>query len=189
MRDEVKLIVKEMESLATDRAKAAVSKFVPGSSRAIGVSMPDINKLAVKYQEGGFKLVNALCKSGVFEARMLAGKILQRIGKLDPDETLTLIEKFSKDIDNWAICDCLGSQSTQKVRKTHRNEVFSLSRKLIRSTNLWQRRLALVLLEGYTRDETARKDIEKIMEVVKNDKEYYVKKAIEWLNRNFEKKR
>lgn len=189
MREEVKVIVKEMELMSTDRAKVAVAKFVPGSQRAIGVSMPDINKLALKYQDGGFKLVKALWMSGVFEARMLAGKILQRIGKLDPDETLNLIEKFSKDIDNWAICDCLGSQSTQKVRKTHRNEVFTLSRKLIHSSNLWQRRLALVLLEGYTRDQTARKDIEKIVKVVKNDKEYYVKKAIEWLNRNFEKKR
>ncbi len=55
------------------------------------------------------------------------------------------------------------------------------------SQNLWQRRLSLVLAEWYTRDVTHHAAINALINNLQNDKEYYVKKAATWINRNFEK--
>lgn len=151
--------------------------------------MPVLNELAKEYKGGGFQLVEALWRSGAFEEHMLAVKMLGRIAKKDPGKTLSLIEKFSKDISDWSICDAMGMQSPRALNKSHAKEIFRLANRLIRSKNFWQRRLALVLTEWYTRDKTFHSQIMSLLRTVKNDDEYYVKKAVVWINRNFRVKR
>lgn len=170
-------------------AKASTSKFVPGAQHIYGIRMPLINLLAKKYERGGLPLVADLWKEGAYEEQMLAARILGRVAKMDPARSIRLVETFSKSVSNWAICDCLGMQSLRKLRKTHQTEIVQLSKKLIQLTNPWQRRLALVLLECYTKDATLRPIIEKMLNKVRGDEDYYVKKAVVWLDRNFTKKR
>ena len=126
-------------------------------------------------------------KSGAFEEQLLAAKILTQISKNNPDQTLNLIKKFSKDISNWAVCDTLGQQSVKPISKIKQKEIIDLSAKLVRSKNFWERRLSLVLLESYKKEIEARKFIIKIMSQLENDKEYYVKKAVEWTKRDLAK--
>lgn len=106
---------------------------------------------------------------------------------MDAAKTFVLIETFSNDVDNWALCDTIGMQSIQLVRLKYAKEIFSLAEKLINSDNVWKRRLALVLVEYYTRDKTYYPQINVLIKIAENDKEYYVKKAIEWLKRNMQK--
>jgi 3-methyladenine DNA glycosylase AlkD len=80
-------------------------------------------------------------------------------------------------------------QSLKPITKLKQKEIFSLSKKLSKSPNPWQRRLSLVLLENYTRDALLKKEIESRIKFLENDGEYYVKKAVVWLNRNFIKGR
>ncbi|HRX95003.1 MAG TPA: DNA alkylation repair protein, partial [Chitinophagaceae bacterium] len=61
--------------------------------------------------------------------------------------------------------------------------------KFSRSKNLWQRRLSLVMVEWYTRKKEHIPEIKELVASLENDKEYYVKKAVSWLKRNFEKKK
>lgn len=186
MLDEIQ---KELRTCSEEKVKAGVQKFVPHSQDVYGVKLPIINEMAKKYKDGGFDLVEKLWKPGAFEERILAAKILGKIAKKDPDKTLSLIRKFSGDIKDWAICDTLGMQSPKAINKTHGKEIFALANFLIKSGNPWERRLALVLSEWYTRDSSYHPQIKKLLEKVKDDKEYYVKKAITWIRRNFEKKR
>lgn len=185
----LKQIQKELIAHSSDVTKASTHKFVPLAQKVYGVKMPFINELAKKYKDGGFELVNELWKSGAFEERVLAAKLLGRIAKKDPGKTLALIEKFSKGISNWAVCDAMGMQGPKPINKSHAEEIFAISNRLISSKNPWQRRLALVLAEWYTRDASYHPRIKKLLDKVKNDEEYYVKKAIVWINRNFSKKR
>jgi 3-methyladenine DNA glycosylase AlkD len=78
-------------------------------------------------------------------------------------------------------------QAIKPIAKNFHQEVFALSKTLLASSNPWQRRLGIVLLEGYTKDKQYHSLIKSYLELVKADKEYYVKKAVEWIKRNLEK--
>src|SRR4029077_13397163 len=142
-----------------------------------GVKTPVLNELAKNYKEGSFDLAGELWNSGALEEKMIATKIIEKVGKADPVRVLTLFKQFSKQIDNWAVCDGLGMQFLRGIVKTHKQPIFELSKKLNYSKNPWQRRLSLVMVEWYTRNGTKYKEIKELVKNLENDKEYYVKKA------------
>src|SRR5688500_7436132 len=148
----LKQIQKELKAHSTPEAGEAAKKFVPGAVKVYGIRAPVINELAKKYREGGFTLVNELWASGAFEEKILAAKILGLICKQDPDRAVKMVYGFSKQISDWAVCDTLGMQSLKPVAKQKQKEIFALSSRLLRSGNLWQRRLSLVIIEVFTKD-------------------------------------
>lgn len=93
-------------------------------------------------------------------------------------ELLALFRQFSKQIDNWAVCDGLGMQFLRRIVKTHQKQIFGLAKKLNHSKDPWQRRLSLVMVEWYTRRGEAHNGIKELVRNLENDKEYYVKKAV-----------
>ena len=183
----LKQVQEELNQHSTAEAKAAAMKFVPNAEKVYGIRTPVLNLLAKKYREGGFELVKELWISGAFEEKLLAAKLLNLICKKDPLLSLKLVTGFSKDISDWAVCDSLGMQSLKPVAKTIRKAIFDLSAKLIRSKNLWERRLSLVIIEVFTKDRSLQPEIMKRVKMLENDEEYYVKKAIVWINRNLKK--
>lgn len=185
----LKQIQSELLSNSNEEAKAAALKFVPDAKKVYGVRTPVLNDLAKKYKDGGFELVEELWKSGAYEEKMIAAKLLGRICKKDADRSLRLVEKFSTGINDWAICDAIGMQSLKPIAHLKQKELFSLSDKLSRSKNFWQRRLSLVLVEVFTKDPSFYPAIRKKIKQLENDEEYYVRKAVEWIRRNLQKSR
>lgn len=183
----LKQIQNELKERSTPEAKAAALKFVPNAEKVYGLRTPVLNTMAKKYSEGGFDLVQELWTSGAFEEKLLAGKLLNVICKKDPMVALKLVTGFTKDISDWAVCDCVGMQSLKPVAKKIQNEIFDLSAKLIRSKNLWERRLSLVIIEVFTKDRSLHPEIVKRVKVLENDEEYYVRKAVDWIKRNLKK--
>lgn len=184
----LKAIQKILKENASPEAKAAHQRFVPGISEKIyGVRTPVLNQLAMKFKNGGFDLVEELWQAGILEERLLALKLLGRIAKKDPERSLGLVQHFAKNIDNWAVCDAMGMQALKPLVKTHQQEIFTLARKYNRSKDPWQRRLSLVLVEWYTRDKALHPEIRQLIKNLEQDKEYYVKKAVVWINKNFAK--
>lgn len=180
-------IKKKLTSLKTTEAAEAFKKFVPGSMKIYGVRTPLLNDLSKLYRKEGFDLVKALWQSGWFEEQILAVKILQKIAKKDPELSLQLVAAFAPQINNWAVCDAIGMQALQTIRTTHQKEIFALSKKYNRSANFWERRLSLVLVEYYTRDASLHDAINKLVAPLEKDEEYYVKKAVVWIKKNFTK--
>jgi len=185
----LKQVQKDLREHSTPEAKAAALKFVPNADMVYGIRTPVLNLLARKYKEGGFDLVKELWSSGAFEERLLAAKLLNVICKKDPLLSLKFVDGFSKDISNWAVCDAIGMQSLKPVAKKIQKEIFDLSAKLVRSKNLWERRLSLVIIEVFTKDKTLHPEITKRVKMLESDEAYYVKKAVVWIKRNFEKGR
>jgi len=167
-----------------NKAKESWRKFVPTSEKVYGVYLAEINKIVSKYTSGGFKLVEDLWKSGYLEEKILAAKILGEICKKDPEKTLKLIKKFVDDIVDWAVCDTLATQGIRPIAKIKQKEIFELSKKLVKSENPWKRRFGIVLLINFKKEKSLRKEIEAIIKQVENDKEFYVKKAIDWIKRS-----
>ena len=178
---EIKNFLKEKSN---DKTKESWRKFIPTSEKVYGVHLTEINKIVLRYKSGGFALVKELWKSGYFEERILASKILGKICKKNPDLTLRLIKEFVNDITDWAICDTLATQGVRPISKIKQKEILELSKHLIRSSNLWKRRFAIVLLINFKKEKSLRNEILNIIKEVENDKEYYVKKAVEWIKRS-----
>ena len=57
------------------------------------------------------------------------------------------VELFAENIGNRAVCDAIGMQGLKPILKTHQKEIFALAKKYNRSTDFWQPRLSLVLVE------------------------------------------
>ena len=183
----LQVIQQELRDKADPNAIAFFNTMVPGAQKIYGVKTPVLNELAKTYKEHGFDLAEALWKSGALEEKIIAIKIIEKMGKKDPKRLLTLIQQFAKGIDNWAVCDAIGMQGFRSIVKTHRDEIFKLAEKYNRSKDPWQRRLSLVMVEWYTRQPGTHADIKKLVKSLENDEEYYVKKAVAWIKRNFSK--
>jgi 3-methyladenine DNA glycosylase AlkD len=187
MRKGASSIQEQLVSLSTEATKSSIQKFVPGSQKLYGVKMPLLNELCKQLKEGGFPLVNMLWQSGSFEEKMLAAKLINKLAKKEPAGALAAVKKFSNDIQDWAVCDTLGMQSLKLISASHSKEIFALAKKLNLSKNFWQRRLSLVLVEVYAKDENMHDAIDTLLKPLKTDKEYYVKKAVEWIGKSMKK--
>lgn len=170
-----------------EKAKGAVRKFIPTSQHVYGVRLPLLNQIAKEHREGGFELAEALWKSGAFEEKLLAAKLLGSSCKKDPDRALTLAKEFAAQISDWAVCDTLGMQGVKGIAVEKHIELFAWSNKLVKSKNLWERRLGLVLLTHFVKDRNSRTQIEETLARLRGDKEHYVKKAVEWLQKDLRK--
>src|SRR6476646_5079136 len=137
---QLKEIQKILKQSANRNALAAQQRFVPGIEKVYGVYMPVLNDLVKQFKQADFNLVTELWNAGSLEERILAGKLLGKIAKRDPAYALQLIENFSAEITNWAVCDALGMQALKSIVKTHQKEIFVLAKKIKKSQKLWQRR-------------------------------------------------
>lgn len=180
----LKQIQKELKANSSPEAREAAMKFVPGSKKVYGIRAPLLNEMAKKYKEGGFELVKELWKSGAFEEKIVAAKMLGMISKKDPGLAVKMVSDFAKDISDWAVCDTLGMQSLKPVKKLKQEEIFALSARLLQSKNFWQRRLSLVIIKVFTKDKSLQNEILKRVKALETDEEYYVRKAVIWLKRN-----
>ena len=180
-------IKQALAAQSDEKAKGAVRKFIPTSQQVYGVRLPRLNQIAKEHREGGFELAEALWKSGAFEEKLLAAKLLGSFCKKDPDRALALAKKFAAQISDWAVCDTLGIQGVKGIAFEKQTELLAWSNKLVKSKNLWQRRLGLVLLTHFVEDRNSRTQIEETLSILGDDKEHYVKKAVEWLRRDLRK--
>ncbi|MES1219317.1 MAG: DNA alkylation repair protein [Bacteroidota bacterium] len=185
--------LKEIQEILTKKTTKSNSEFylkmVPGTQKIYGVKTPELNLIVRQYKEYSFNLAKELWDSGALEEKIIAIKIIEKTGKKDPAELMRLFKQFSKKIDNWAVCDGLGMQFLRGIIKTHADEIFSIAAQYNHSKDPWQRRLSLVMVEWYTRHADRNKEIMKLVKALENDPEYYVKKAVVWIKRNFEKRK
>jgi len=172
---------------SSPEARAAHQRFVPGTDKIYGVRMPFINELAGRYKSGGFDLIEALWKAAALEEKLLAVKILGKIAKKDPERSLKTVQMFAENIGNWAVCDAIGMQGLKPILKTNDKQIFTLAKKYNQSADFWQRRLSLVLVEWYTPVKEKHPEIKKLVSNLEDDDEYYVKKAVVWIKKNFTK--
>lgn len=187
MSQQLTEIQKALLAKADKKNIAFLQKMVPGQQKIYGVKTPDLNVLAQQYKQYSFDLAKELWLSGALEEKIIAIKIIEKTGKNHPDKVLTLFNQFSKKIDNWAVCDGLGMQFLRGIVKTHADDIFALADKYKNSKYPWQRRLSLVMVEWYTRHGDRHAEIKKLVKALENDEEYYVKKAVAWIKRNFNK--
>ncbi len=149
----------------------------------IGVTVPDTRIVAKKYADLPMKDIQTLLLSPIHEERLLSLLILVDQYKKGDEKTKQSIYDYyirnAKRINNWDLVD----SSADKIVGPH---LFDRDRTLLyqlaKSTNLWERRIAIVSTYHFIRQGQFH-DTFAISELLLNDSHDLIHKASGWMLR------
>jgi 3-methyladenine DNA glycosylase AlkC len=148
-------------------------RIIPDTGKFFGVPLPilriiaaEIGKYIQKEPTKAKVLLETIWNEGSFEARQIAGKCLEKFGP-----------------KNLKICLC----GVEPIVYHNPELVLPLSEKWIKDKNKWIRRFGVVSLREYKRIQITDKVFE-ILDLVMEDKDKDVKKAVSWILREITKK-
>ena len=166
--------VASLRRLGTKAVRDGMARYAIPSDRAFGVSMSKVQALAKELGRDQ-ALAEALWDTGWYEARLLTAYVGE------PERlTASLMDRWCRDFDNWAVCDTLcfalfdrSPHAWGRVRKwaTRRDE--------------FQRRAAFALLASLALHDRVGGDEHyaeglALIEQAASDERNFVKKGVSW---------
>jgi len=167
---------KYLLTLTDDKFKDFSTKIIVDDS-LIGIRTPILKNIAKIIFKGNYKEFISVCKPSNYEEKLIYGLVIGNIKEFNK-ETIKYVNKYSKTIDNWALCDLFCANL--KFVKNNQKEVFDYILNTIDNDNLWKRRLCFVLLLDYYIEPDY---IDVIFELCDtyNTNDYYVEMSVAWL--------
>ncbi|HDK26944.1 MAG TPA: DNA alkylation repair protein [Candidatus Atribacteria bacterium] len=187
--------LQELLKLYVDReATKNYQRIIPDTGKFYGVPLPILRIISAEIgkfiQKGAAKattLLETIWNEGSFESRQIAGKSLEKFGPKNPKICLDFISSILPDLDNWANCDNLAMCGVEPIVYQSPELILPLSEKWIKDENKWIRRFGVVSLRGYKKVQITDK-VFKILDLVMEDKDKDIKKAVSWVLREITKK-
>jgi len=183
-----------LKSLVDEKATKNYQRIIPDTGKFFGVPLPilrvvaaEIGKFIQKEPSETPSLLETIWNEGSFEARQIAGKCLEKFGPKNPEICLDFVSSVLPDLDNWAVCDNLAMFGVEPIVYSNPELVLPLSENWIKSENKWIRRFGVVTLRGYKKVQTT-KEVFNILDLVMEDNEKDIKKAVSWVLREITKK-
>lgn len=190
----LKLIKEELKKYENpERAEFSRKYFHPKAhpnvqEEFLGVSVPEVRKLAKKYWLISREELSSLIQSKVHEERQLGLFILViQYQKAKKEEKGSFVELYLKNLDfvnNWDLVDdsspkILGNWLLDKDKKI----LFELAK----SGNYWKRRIAIVATLAFIRKNHFETTIQ-LADILLNDNEKLIHKAVGWMIREVYKR-
>ena len=169
-------IRKELFKLQDLKYKEFHSKLCSTKYEIIGVRIPILKNFSKKiYKEDN----EVLTKIGdkYYEEIMLQGQIIA-LSTISVDKKVSLIEKYVKKIDNWAICDTFCA--ALKIKKNEEKIYFKFIKKYLNSKKEFEIRFLVIMLLDHFLSEVYLHEVLSIINTIYKE-DYYVKMAIAWL--------
>ncbi|WP_138203782.1 DNA alkylation repair protein [Haloimpatiens lingqiaonensis] len=168
-------------SIRDEEYKKFSERIIPNLGKAIGIRMPELKKISKSLFKNKdiMSFYNFLEEGDTYEEKIIQGILLPNLPYEDTKEIFNNIDLYILRIHNWALCDSFVA-SLKKVVNKNKESFFIRTKKYIRSTNPWEIRFGLVLLNNYFTDEKHIEDIFLMIKYVDN-KEYYVTMGMAWL--------
>lgn len=138
-------------------------------------------------------LARELWQTDIYEARVVAAKLLTQARIKNDDEVWELIASWVPDFDSWAIADhaCMAGQRRLVADPSRLDEVETWTR----SDHMWTKRAALVITLRFNRTRDASEQELAIRERVLgwaagyvDDKQWFIQKAVAWWLRDLSKR-
>lgn len=154
----------------------------------LGITVPDQRKIAQKYKDLAFSDVEKLLKSKIHEHRLTALLILvqqfKNANEITRKKIVNFYLKSTKYINNWDLVDL----SANHILGTYLlGKDTSILKKLAKSKNLWERRIAMIATLAYiTKNEF--KEALVIAQILLNDTHDLIHKAVGWMLREVGKR-
>ena len=175
-------VLKKLKSLANPKAIKGMARFGINVDNAFGVSIPNVRALAKEIGKD-HKLAQELWKSGIHEARILAGLIDE------PDKvTEKQMDKWVKDFNSWDVCDqvCFNLFDKTEFAFKKINEWSKRDEEFVKRT-------AFALMAGLAihNNTIGNKEFEKFFPIIireARDERNFVRKAVNWALRQIGKR-
>jgi 3-methyladenine DNA glycosylase AlkD len=178
----VKDVLDRLQSKARPEQLEGMAKFGIAVERRLGVSVPDMRKLA---KEIGMdhKLALELWRTGIAEARIVAGMIG------DPARlTEKQMEEWVKDIDSWDVCDQVCMNLFEKTELAWKKIIdWSLREEEFVKRTAFSLIACLAWHDKKASDEKFI-DLLPVITRAATDERNFVRKAVNWALRNIGKR-
>ena len=182
-----------LEANVDEKAFANYRRIIPEMGTTFGTPLPVLRIIAAEIAKYGKKdpssvlpILKTLWANGSFEERQIVGKVIERLAKKYPTECLELVPGFLPTIDNWANCDNLACFGMEAIALQKTDEVLSLCEGWVRDENKWIRRFGVVVLRAFEKVPAPDKVFD-ILDLVMEDGDKDVKKAVSWILRDLSK--
>jgi len=175
-------VLKELQAQGDPTYLKSVSRLGVKGKNMLGVSMPDIRKIASKHSQD-HQLALTLWRSGIHEARILAS-ILDEVELVSEIQ----MENWVQDFDSWDLCD-------QVCGNLFCHTAFAYDKALLWSERYeeFPKRAGFVMMAELAIHDDEAQDAQlaaffPIIERESYDQRNYVKKAISWALRQIGKR-
>jgi 3-methyladenine DNA glycosylase AlkD len=193
------LVIKELKSLASAKQSANLQRFfktAPGDYAEddifLGVMVPQNRKVAKKYSDLSLSEIKKLTDSDFHEVRFCGLLIL--VNQFERAKTRTLQKRYfdfymrqlkAGLINNWDLIDVTGVRMGRYL-VDEKSALITL-KKLARSKNLWQRRMAVIFTFAFQKVGDPYPTLT-MADLLLKDKHDLIHKAVGWALRELGKK-
>lgn len=174
------------------RAAGAAQFFKTGKGQYgegdifIGVTVPDVRKVAREFSDLSFAEIAKLIKSNIHEERLLALRILADRYPKDSEAVYRFYLKHLDHVNNWDLVDTSAPEISGPYLFAHPKERGVLT-ELARSHNLWRRRVAMISTFYFIRQKREHETL-RIAKMLLNDEHDLIHKAVGWMLRELGKR-
>jgi len=186
-----------LRALGSEQNVAGAARFIPGLGESFGAPVPALGLIAAelakwgqRHPEEAFALVERLWRNGSRDERVIAAKVLERLGRQQPEKTLELAASFVGTLRNWEECDQLACFGLRQVVQRHPERVLPRCRAWVGDEERWTRRFAVAVLTSLPKAKSYRPSGEEfaILEAVMADEAREVQDAVDWALREIGKR-
>jgi len=192
LKKEISLAIRKTQD--EDRASHCQKFFKTGKEEYgegdlfLGVRVPELRKLAKLYKKISIDDITHFLKSKYHEERQFALFVLLIQFKKADDETKEKIYKLylkhTRYINNWDLVDATAHEIVGGYLKDKDRDILY---KLVRSDNLWERRIAIIATFFFIKNNDF-KDALKLSEILLPDTHDLIHKAVGWMLREIGKR-
>lgn len=180
---------KELKKASNKNKAAAMQRFFKTKEGQyaygdifLGITVPESRKIASKYITMQFADIGELLRSEIHEERLVALLIL--VSQFEKEEMLQrriyeFYLKHTKFVNNWDLVDLSADKIVGKYL-IDKPRVILL--KLSKSSNLWERRIAMVSTYNFIKNGEHETALE-IAEILIPDQNDLIQKAVGWMLR------
>ena len=148
-----------LRSVGSEERAAGAARTIPGMGESYGVPLPDLRIIAGElakwgkpHPEKAFEFIKRLWKSGIRDGRVIAAKILERLGKREAEKTLEIASALMAGIRNWEECDQLACFGLRHVVQRRPGLVFPWCARWVKSEEKWTRRFGIAVLTSLPKE-------------------------------------
>jgi len=150
----------------------------------LGIKVPQTRQIAKKYSELPLNEISALLNSKIHEERLTALLIL--VSNFQKNPTKEIFDFYlsqTKNINNWDLVDLTAHKIVGAFLEDKPREILY---KLVRSSSLWERRIAIISTFHFIHDNDF-KDSLALAKILLNDPHDLMHKAVGWMLREIGK--
>jgi len=181
-----------LRSLGSEEQAAGARRFIPGMGQSFGVPLPALHIIAGQLVRWGqsrparvFALAERLWRDGCRDERVIAAKMLERMGKRESEKTLDMAASFVRDIHNWEECDQLACFGLRYVVQRQPETVLPLCQAWVQDEDKWTRRFGVAVLTSLPKDKGYQPSEREftVLDTVMADEAREVQDAVAWVLR------